>query len=103
MPQYEQTHLVESYIREQRFSLLVGHRRMDDNIVALLPVDGGCDAVLVAELERCSITSISNTADEFGASYNPQLCKAQVSSWLSGSQYQTYRRISSKLRPVDAG
>ena len=38
-------------VREEGRSLLVGDGGVDDNIVALLPVDGGGDAVLVTELK----------------------------------------------------
>ena len=42
---------VNGVFREERLGLLVGDRGVDDDIVALLPVDGGGDAVLVTELK----------------------------------------------------
>lgn len=38
-------------VGEQLVGLLVGHTRMDDHVVALLPVDGSSNAVLVSELD----------------------------------------------------
>ena len=39
-------------LREERLRLVVRDTGVDDNVVTLLPVDGGGNAVLVAELER---------------------------------------------------
>ena len=39
--------------REEDLSLVVADRRMDDHILALVPVDGGGDAVLVTDLKGC--------------------------------------------------
>ena len=44
-------HLVDGEVGEQRLGLLVRDRRVDDDIVALLPVHGGGDTVLVADLQ----------------------------------------------------
>jgi hypothetical protein len=44
--------LVRDKVGEERLSLVVAHARVDDYVVADLPVDRGRDAVLVAELER---------------------------------------------------
>ena len=42
---------VSGVLREEDLGLVVGDRRMDDDVVTLLPVDGGGDAVLVTDLE----------------------------------------------------
>ena len=42
---------MDGEVGEQRLGLLVRDRRVDDDIVALLPVHGGGDKVLVADLE----------------------------------------------------
>lgn len=38
-------------LREEGFGLLIGNGGVDDDIVALFPVDRGSDAVLVTELK----------------------------------------------------
>ena len=43
-------------VREQLRGLVVRHAGVDDHVVALLPVDGRRDPVLVAELERVDDT-----------------------------------------------
>jgi hypothetical protein len=45
------TYLMDSEIGEQSLRLLVSHRRVNDHVITLLPVDGGCNAVLVPELK----------------------------------------------------
>lgn len=39
-------------VGEERLGLLVGHARVDDDGLALLPVGGSGDSVFVAKLER---------------------------------------------------
>lgn len=46
------THEVDLVVGEQGLGLLSVDAGVDDHIVALLPVDGRRDAVLVAELDR---------------------------------------------------
>jgi hypothetical protein len=43
---------VESHFREQGLRLLIVDRWVDNNVIAFLPVDGGGDLVLIAELQR---------------------------------------------------
>ena len=45
------TYLVDGEVGEQRLRLLVRHRGVDNDIVALLPVHGGGYTVLVTDLE----------------------------------------------------
>ena len=42
---------VNGVLREEGFGLIVADRRVDDDILTLLPVDGGGNAVLVTDLE----------------------------------------------------
>ena len=42
---------MDGELREEGFGFLVGNGWVDDDIVTLLPVDGGSNAVLVADLE----------------------------------------------------
>jgi hypothetical protein len=44
---------VNGVVREEGLGLLVGDGWVDDNILTLLPVDRGGDAVLFADLESC--------------------------------------------------
>lgn len=46
------TYLMNSEIGEQCLCLLITYRRVNDHVIALVPVDGSCDTVLVAELKR---------------------------------------------------
>ena len=60
-------------IREQSLCLIVGHAGVDDNIFTLLPVNGGSDAMFVANLESCfakRLTLKSSNSAELGGSYN---------------------------------
>ena len=45
------SHLVDGELGEQSLRLFVGHGRVNDHVVALLPVDRSRDAVLVSDLE----------------------------------------------------
>ena len=40
-------------LREQCLGFLVSNTRMDDDILALLPVDGGGNTVFIADLKGC--------------------------------------------------
>ena len=42
---------MDGEIGEERLGLLVGDGRVHDHVVALLPVDRSCNAVLVSDLE----------------------------------------------------
>ena len=39
--------------REQSLCLIIGDAGVNDNIITLLPVNGGSNTVLVANLESC--------------------------------------------------
>ena len=47
------TYLVDSVLGEESLGLLGGNTGVDDNVVTLLPVDGGGNAVLVTDLQSC--------------------------------------------------
>ena len=47
------TYLVNGELREQRLCLLVGNGGVNDNIVALLPVNRRSNTVLVTNLQGC--------------------------------------------------
>jgi hypothetical protein len=49
-------------LREQSLCLIIGHSGVDDNIFTLLPVNGGSDAIFVANLESCFATLKSSNS-----------------------------------------
>ena len=48
--------LVDCELREQSLCFIVRHTRVHNHILSRLPVDGSCDPVLVAELQRIDDT-----------------------------------------------
>lgn len=46
-----ETYLESGVVGEERFGLLRANRRMNNNIVAFLPVDGSGDTMLVGDLQ----------------------------------------------------
>ena len=83
------TYLVDSVLREERLGLLVADRGVDDNVVALLPVDRRRDTVLVTDLQ--SYKHAISTRRELRGAETPMHAQSMT------------RMISSKLRPVEAG
>jgi hypothetical protein len=52
------SHLVESNFWEQNLRLVVADGRVDDDILAFFPVDGGSDLVLITELESYELCQL---------------------------------------------
>ena len=68
---------------EQSFGLIVGHTRMDDHVVSLVPVDRRRHFVLVTNLQRI------NDSDDL-VEITPGL------SWVGNSQTDDFLRVDDK-------
>jgi hypothetical protein len=95
---------VESNFWEQNLRLVVADGRVDDDILAFIPVDGGSDLVLITELESYELCQLKKM---IGASLFCLTIDDPASPSKSSVAYardiDTYRMISSKFLPVEAG
>jgi hypothetical protein len=78
---------MNSEVREQRLRLLSSHRRMDDHIIALVPVDGSRDTVFVSQLK--------------GVQYSDDFLLYRAFLVPLNTRWEI--KQLTKLRPVEAG
>lgn len=79
----QKPYLVDREFREECLRLLVRHGRVDDDIVALLPVDGSGDTVLVADLESYFCERLSASQFMYSSGWDIQSMTLKRSMWFS--------------------
>ena len=101
------SHLVNGEVWEQCLRLLGGNRCMDDSVISLLPIHRRDKLVLVCQLKSYDSIDICPTAALTTRKCLQSTTLGKKDQALHENDIKaspaTHRRISSKLRPVDAG
>jgi hypothetical protein len=76
---------------------------MDDDIVALFPVHRSGNTVFITNLESCCQSETRITSREEDSLQSITLHAGEINTRQTLTWQKAHRRISSKLRPVEAG